>query len=198
MPDDDTATVATEPVDGQLTPEIRRTRAAERQEAHARRRREVMSLRRSGLTFQEIGDTLGISPQGANKLWKASLKGMYRKDTEEERELLLIRCDGIIRRWWPRMMTGEHEEASTATIHVMRAMSVQMEMWGFKRPNVELNVTGVNVMPSDVEVWQHLEAFRQEAAGPPPTGYVEATATLESGVDTTPSPAPVETNGHHP
>jgi hypothetical protein len=140
-----------------------RTRQAERDARHAQRKREVVEARQAGLTFDEIGTRLGISDRAASKLYRSALRDNYRRASEEERETALLRCDGIIARWWPRLLSADDEVADRATKNLFRAMDFQADLWGLKRTNVDVKVDSALRMPTDDEVWQMLQAYRQRA-----------------------------------
>jgi DNA-binding CsgD family transcriptional regulator len=163
-----------------------RTRLAVREQAHALRKLQIMELRRAGLTFEEIGQRLKVSHQSARKAYRSALKDHYRHASEEERETALLRCDGIIKRWWPKLVNTDDDVADVATKNLFRAMDFQADLWGMKRSSVDLNVSGALTMPTDSEVWQALQQFRQ-AARAAETQVIEVTA-----IEGPP------TNGSHP
>ena len=154
---------------------LQRTRQAEREIKHAERKRQAVEMRRAGYTFDEMGQRLGISGVGARKMYRSALKDTYRKAAEEERETALLRCDGIIKRWWPKLLHADDDVADVATKNLFRAMDFQADLWGMKRSSVDLNVSGALTMPTDNEVWVALQQFRQ-AARAAETQVIEVTA----------------------
>ncbi|MEW6270097.1 MAG: sigma factor-like helix-turn-helix DNA-binding protein, partial [Thermodesulfobacteriota bacterium] len=46
-------------------------------------RRQCVELRRSGLTYEEIGKQVGITPQGAHKHVKRALEALASKTAED-------------------------------------------------------------------------------------------------------------------
>ena len=168
-----------------------RTRRAEKERLHAQRLMEVVERRRAGQTFDEIARRLKISREGTRKLYRSALKDFYREASEEERETALLRCDGVIRRWWPKMLDQDDATADLACKNLFRAMDFQAELWGLKRTKVDLTVNPM-AMPADNEVWQALQRFRQAAMD----GERAEQAALE--VEATVATDPSSGNGNEP
>jgi hypothetical protein len=170
-----------------------RSRNALKLEAHAVRKRQLVELRRSGKTFDACGEMLGISGQAARKLYRSALKDFYRTASVEERETALLRCDGIIERWWRRLLSEDDEVADRATKNLMRAMNFQADLWGMRRNEVDLTISGglAMQMPSGSEVWQALQDFRAAARD----GQVEVPPAHAIPAQATVAPS---TNGHDP
>ncbi len=152
-----------------------RTRRAERDARHAQRRREAVEARKAGLTFEEIGTRLGISDRAAAKLYRSALKDHYRKASEEERETALLRCDGIVARWWPRLLSDDDEVADRATRNLFRAMDFQAELWGLKRNTLDVHVEDGLRVPSGDQVWEALQALRAQALAESKVIEIEST-----------------------
>lgn len=75
----------------------------------AEQRIKCLQLRKLGLSYQEIGDQLGISRQQAHKhVWKAL--DQYAITTEEEvaeaKATELARLDGMLKGHYPKAMAG--------------------------------------------------------------------------------------------
>jgi DNA-binding Lrp family transcriptional regulator len=76
---------------------------------HTERRREAVDLRRAGLTFDAIGERMGISGPSAFELVKKALED-FRSDTaeavEDHRRLELARLERIVEIMWPQVEEG--------------------------------------------------------------------------------------------
>ena len=196
MTPEQAALVETEPVESEFQAEARRqarVREADKRQASALRKVRIMELRRAGFTFAEIAQQLDMSESGAHKQYRAALKDHYRTASEEERETALLRVDGVIRRWWPRLVNQDDEVADRATRNLMRALDFQADLWGMKRTNVHLEVdAGPGLMPTGNEVWQALQDYRAQALAreAEAAGAIPATAVLDA------SPQVNGTNGN--
>lgn len=73
------------------------------------RRRQAIDLRRSGLTYEAIGERMGITRQAANELVRNAMRD-FRTDTaeavEEHRQLELARLERIVEIMWPQVEEG--------------------------------------------------------------------------------------------
>ncbi|GAA1749510.1 hypothetical protein [Nonomuraea bangladeshensis] len=73
-------------------------RPPEQVEESANRRAEVVRLRRTGMTFEDIGNQLGISKQAAHKLWHKTMKGIPVVEVEAYRTEQRMRLDALLQR----------------------------------------------------------------------------------------------------
>lgn len=75
----------------------------------AEKQKKALNLRRAGLTFQEIGDTIGCTRGYAYKLVSRALQE-YRTETEEAvKDLRATECariDQVLRGIWPKAING--------------------------------------------------------------------------------------------
>ncbi len=184
MTPEQAALVDADEVDTPFQAEARRqarVREAKKRQATALRKVRIMELRRAGLTFAEIGQQLDISAQAAHKAYRSALKDHYKAASEEERETALLRVDGVIRRWWPRLVHQDDEIADRATKNLMRALDFQADLWGMKRTNVHVELEASLKMPTGAEVWQALQEYRQQALAREAegAGTLDATAAIE-------------------
>ena len=153
-----------------------RTRNAKRQEDHAKRKGAVIDLRRSGHTFDEIAREVGISQQHASRLFKAALLDTYRRPAEEERELELLRNDGLIKRWWPDLLSRDGDIAERASNQLKWILSHRADLLGLKSLTLDVKgVVGGVTIPADADVWNALQQFRA-AARAAETQVIEVTA----------------------
>lgn len=67
-------------------------------EESANRRAEVVRLRRTGMTFESIGEQLGITKQAAHKLWHKTMKGIPVVEVESYRAEQRMRLDALLER----------------------------------------------------------------------------------------------------
>jgi hypothetical protein len=140
-----------------------RTRRTEKELRNAARRRQVVELRLSGCTFLEIGQFLGMSRQGAAKLYRAAVRSEYTGAATEARELELLRCDGIVRRWWPDLNNPDDVVADRATRNLLTVMRLQADLLGLRHATVGLTQADSLWLPTDGEVWKALQRFRKAA-----------------------------------
>ena len=138
-----------------------RTRRAERELRTATRRRQAVELRRSGLSFREIGAHLGISGEAARKVYWSAVRGEYSAAAEEARELELLRCDAMVRRWWPVMEGDDCHAADKATRNLLAAMRLQADLLGLIPAKVDVAVADPLTVPDEATVWQHLQEYRR-------------------------------------
>ncbi len=80
---------------------------AARKQLAAKRRIEAVTLRKSGLSYEAIGDHLQISKVAAWKLVKTALDATLREPTMELRELEIQRLETMLRGVWPKAITGD-------------------------------------------------------------------------------------------
>ena len=67
-------------------------------EESAHRRAKVVALRRTGMTFEDIGEQLGITKQAAHKLWHKTMKGIPVVEVEAYRAEQRMRLDALLQR----------------------------------------------------------------------------------------------------
>lgn len=81
------------------------TRTPARKEDSQRRRADVMRLRRTGATFEEIGDRLGITKQAVHKIYTKALAEIpaqevteYRAEQADRLDALLVKANEVLAR----------------------------------------------------------------------------------------------------
>lgn len=67
----------------------------------AEQRARVVALRRRRMTFAEIGQELGVSPQRAHQIYEAALKAIPAPNVEQHRAEELTLIDDAIAGLWP-------------------------------------------------------------------------------------------------
>lgn len=73
-------------------------RPPEQVEESRHRRAEVVRLRRTGMTFEAIGEQLGITKQAAHKLWHKTMKDIPVAEVETYRTEQRMRLDALLQR----------------------------------------------------------------------------------------------------
>jgi hypothetical protein len=102
----------------------RRLRAIERQ-------RQALELRKAGVSFDEIGHTLGYAgPSGAYRAVMSALKRTLQEPADEVRKLELARLDRAQRVAWERMLQGDLE----ALARVIKVMEHRAKLLGLAAP----------------------------------------------------------------
>ncbi|MGI9273858.1 MAG: sigma factor-like helix-turn-helix DNA-binding protein [Endozoicomonas sp.] len=132
--------------------------------------RKAIELRTLGLSYQQIGDQLGVTKSAAYKAVSKSLQ-----DIEEETHKLaklnktldLQRLDWIIREAMKLALKGDLH----AMDRIMKAIDRRMKIYGFEAPQKIAYTTpdgeeaprqGVVVVPSPMDLDEWLEKYRQE------------------------------------
>jgi hypothetical protein len=72
-------------------------RTAEQEEESARRAAHVMAARRRGVSFEEIGKTLGVTRQRAHQIYVATLRDIPATEVAEYRAEQAERLDELLR-----------------------------------------------------------------------------------------------------
>jgi len=90
----------------------------------------VGELRLAGLTFRSIAESLGCSPSSANEGWKRFRRSLVRGSIEQERNVLLGRCEKLLRQLASKLVTGDVQAVRAAT-EVLRLMS---DVGGYAAP----------------------------------------------------------------
>jgi hypothetical protein len=120
-------------------------------------------LRRSGLTFDEIAQQLEISQPHATRLFRAAILDTYRRPAEEQRELELLRTDGLVKRWWADLLSPDGKVAERASNQLRWILPYRADLLGLKVTKVDMRASGGITIPADNEVWQMLQKYRQRA-----------------------------------
>lgn len=85
----------------------------ESSKAPVRRRTEAVSLRLAGLSYEQIGERLGIEPRSAASLIRRSLRSVESATAEEQREVENARLDRAQAAIWTRVVEGDLKAVDT-------------------------------------------------------------------------------------
>lgn len=122
-------------------------------EYHAQRRVEAMSLRMAGLTYQQIGDRLGITLEGAYKMVKRSFNTVESDTVEEMRELENDRLDRAQAAIWPKVLKGDEKAIGT----FLRISSQRSRINGLDSPTkIDISVGVRNEMETALNQLEEL------------------------------------------
>jgi hypothetical protein len=105
----------------------------------AKRKLEVIRLRRQGLTLREIGGKIGVSPARVHMILKdelSAINGECRESAEEERNLELGRLDDLHKALWKTIFEGtpEPELKIKAIIAMLKVMERRARLLGLDAP----------------------------------------------------------------
>lgn len=112
------------------------TSSRKRLEVHANKLR-ALDLRKSGMTFQQIGVELGVSTAQAYNYVKGALKETLQESADELRTLELERIDRLLLAVWQNATLGRVEAIDRA----IKLMERRAKMLGLDAP-VQLEATG--------------------------------------------------------
>lgn len=114
---------------------------AKRKDKQAQRRTEALSLRMAGLTYQQIGERLGISPDGARDLVQRTLHRAEMRSVESLRELENTRLDRIQAGLWTKALEGDVQAVDA----ILRISAQRAKLNGLYAPSkLDVNM-GVRV-----------------------------------------------------
>ena len=109
-----------------------------------------LELRKAGATFQQIGDELGITRQGAHKAAKRGMQELINKTPEtaaETRAVQLLRIDALLLGVWDRARKGD----DAAIDRVLRLEEFRAKLTGTFAPKLQ-ELTGQDGGPIDTSV----------------------------------------------
>lgn len=136
------------------------------------RRIEAVSLRQAGLTYEQIGDRLDISAQGAADLVNRTLERAENESANEMRQLEAARLDRAQAAIWSRVLEGD-----TKAIDVfLRISARRARLFGLEAPT-QIAVA----MSVRTEMVQALENLEQMVLGE--VLQVESTSTAHSPLE---------------
>ena len=137
---------------------------------HTERQREAIEYRITGMTFDEIGKRMGITPQGAYQLVTRAMNAHQSVTAElvnEHRALDVARMEEIVRILWPRVQEGHLESVD----RVFKAAQRKAALLGMdlKQPEQHLHVHAGEVTPVAQDASRDLmDQFRAWATGQAP------------------------------
>lgn len=114
---------------------------AKRKDRQAQRRTEALSLRMAGLTYQQIGERLDISPDGARDLVQRTLHRAEMRSVESLRELENTRLDRLQAGLWTKALAGDVQAVDA----ILRISAQRAKLNGLYAPSkLDVNM-GVRV-----------------------------------------------------
>src|ERR1700693_4714792 len=106
---------------GSRSPEVR-ARMARRQVEADELASKVGELRLAGLSYRDIAKGVGCSLRAAYEGYKRFRKSLVRGDVASEREVLLARCEKLLRQLATKLQAGDVQAVRAAT-EVLRLMA---------------------------------------------------------------------------
>lgn len=143
------------------------------------RRAQMLELRKAGMTYDRIGEALGISKQAAHKTVTKALREITAKATEtagEIRELELLRLDAMLAGLWAQAARGNFGAIDRA----LKIAERRAKITGIDAPtkvaptnkdgdDLEPAASGLFIVPAEaasVDAWlAQVQASRQPTPG---------------------------------
>jgi hypothetical protein len=123
---------------GSKSPEIRQ-RLARRQVEADEQAAKCGELRLAGLTFRQVAEGVGCSVGAAHRGWLRFRKSLVRGAIEDERNVLLARCERQYRQLGSKLAAGD-TKAHAVGVEILRLMS---DVGGYAAPaQVEVGMHG--------------------------------------------------------
>lgn len=152
------------------------TRPSRRTPGQTDRQREVVELRTQGLSFEQIGQHLGISKPAAWERYQAALNNILAESVNQLRDMENQRLNTAQAAIWPKVLEGD----IPALAGLLRIMERRAKLNGLDMPiKTQVEVTHYDGDSIDAEV-ARLAALLD--SGPP---NALDTGTGTSGTDTT-------------
>lgn len=107
-----------------------------KKDLQASRRTEALSLRLAGLTYEQIGERLKISPSGAANLIARSLSRAEQMSVDQLRATENARLDRAQMAIWPQVLQGDQKAIGM----FLRISAARRQMNGLNAP-VKLNIS---------------------------------------------------------
>jgi hypothetical protein len=111
---------------------------------------EVVKLRRGGLTWDLIGERVGLSPSGAQKAFDRSLARVVKDDIEAIRALETERLDLAQSAIWGKVLQGDNPSIA----NLLRIMERRARLLGIDQPirqQIEVAVYDGNAVRTELE-----------------------------------------------
>jgi len=150
--------------------------------SRAERAGQALDLRKSGLTFRQIGERMGVTEQHAHRLVTQELARLNAKRAESAEavtRLEIERLDRLLAAVWEKAMAGELAAIDRVlSIMARRAKLLGIDLEKTTTPSVSLNNINVNAKLSDHEralaIQSVLARVGQQDPGPAPAGADDA------------------------
>lgn len=126
-------------------------KASPKRIAAMERQRQALDLRKSGMSFERIGELLGYAnSKGAWKAVQAALRTMLREPAESVRVLEEARLEAMLQAVWPRVLKDE----PFAIDRALKILARRAKLLGLDAPTrVAAEVGGVGGGPVQVDVF---------------------------------------------
>lgn len=129
--------------------------------AEAERIAKIMTLRKSGATFEQIGQVMGCTMQNAFGIVTrqlAKINAAASESTEEVRRLELERLDALMMGQW-KQATGGHQGAVQAVLRIMerRAKILGLDAPTKIAPTTPDGLSGAALTITLPETWGRME-----------------------------------------
>lgn len=129
------------------------------------RQRKAIELRKAGMTYSQIGETLQCDTSTAHRLVKSALDEAIDDDVDDLKRMHMARYDTMLMVTWPGVQGGDGASIDRA----LRVMDRQAALHGLNAPK-ELTINGrqehVLELGGDLEDYREsLRAYRQQALG---------------------------------
>lgn len=107
----------------------------------AERRKQALSLRIGGATYEQIGKTLGLSSSGAFRTIEEAIKEIYKEQAEEVVKLECARLDTMLLGLWSKARQGDEK----AVLSVIRIMDRRASYLGLNAPTKNEHFGNMNL-----------------------------------------------------
>lgn len=122
------------------------TKTATKEAARIDKDNQAVQLRRQGLTYDQIGKTIGLSAAGAFAAVTRAQNRIIRDDVEQLRKIENDRLDTIQQALWPQVLEGDNPSITNA----LRLLERRSKLNGLDMP-VKIQAEVVSYDASSVE-----------------------------------------------
>lgn len=127
--------------------------------AAAERRAKALELRKAGLTYEQIGQTLGVTTRRAGYIVKDALEALTREPAQAVIDLELARLDSMVRGLWADARAGDVQ----AVDRVVRIMDRRARYLGLDHvPGQERDTSALD------DFLRHMSGGTINFTAPPP------------------------------
>lgn len=146
------------------------------------REQEVVKLRRGGLTFDLIGQRLGIHPTTAHKAYERALTRVVKEDVDAIRDLETERLDLAQSAIWGKVLQGDNPSIQS----LIRIMERRAKLLGLDQPTrIQAEVISYDANSIEAELARIYAATQTQPANSQPA--LEVGSEPSEGEPTTPA-----------
>ena len=121
------------------------------------RERVAVGLRIDGLTYDEIGDRLGISDRMASRIVNRAMNRVLREPVGQLVDLESARLDALWQAMWPKALAGSARHAEVC----VRISERRSRLLGLDQPHkLEMRMSVEEVDALDAEIEKLLDGYR--------------------------------------